>query len=285
MWTVKSAFCWINKELKDFDAAPLEAELLLRAILKFTSAKLYHNFEYSLSSEEIRLLISMVEKRKKHYPLAYLLGQKEFFALELLVNEEVMIPRPESEFLVEIALTKMSKYPTRTFNVVDLGTGSGCIAVSIAYNLPHSLVYAVDISEKALTVARANAYRYHLEGKIVFLQGDLFQPLEDLNLKGKIDSVISNPPYIPSGEFSMLPPEIRNFEPRIALDGGEQGFSFYPRIIEGAIPYLRPGGWIILELGPLTPVSEFISNHKEFGGVEIKNDYAGIPRILISQRL
>lgn len=285
MFTIRTAFRWINEELKNSNSAPLEAELILRKVLNFSREEFYQNFEYPLSPEEIDRLGSLVERRKQQYPLIYLIGKKEFFGLELLVNESVMIPRPETELLVEEALRILGTLESDSFKVVDLGTGSGCVAVSLAYYLPHILIYAVDISEEALEVARENARRYNLEKKIVFLQGDLFQPLEALDLEGKIDLVISNPPYIPSGEFPFLPPEVRDYEPKMALEGGEKGLSFYRHIFFAAPQYLRRGGWLVLELGPAIAVKKLISRRPEFKEIEIKNDYAGIPRVLVCRHL
>ncbi len=288
--TIKEALQVATNYLKEKGISNpiLNAELLLADILNLKRTEVYLYLEKSLTFKESILFKKYIKKRGENLPLQYILGKCEFRELEFIVNENVLIPRPETEILVETALTKALPLTTEySFSpvIVDLGTGCGNIALSLAKELPPAQIYATDISLQALEVAFQNAKRHHLNGKIIFSQGDLFAPLEKLNLKNKVDILISNPPYIPTEELEKLPREVRKFEPQLALDGGEKGLDFYERIIKEAPSFLKERGFLILEIGlnqaPL--VNNLIKAEKRFSQAEIIKDYTGRERIICAQ--
>jgi release factor glutamine methyltransferase len=220
------------------DAPRLEAEVLLSHTLGISRASLLAHPERVLTPGQYAACVALIERRASGYPLPYLTGRTEFCGLEFEVTPEVLIPRPETETLVELALA------CRPMTVVDVGTGSGCIAVSLAVFLPQVTVYAIDISHAALAVARRNAERHHVSDRVRLLAGDVLSPRP-----GPVDLVVSNPPYIPSSECALLPPSVRNYEPRIALDGGPDGLTFIRRLLKESPAVLRPGGNLLIEIG------------------------------------
>ena len=226
-----------------------EAEFLLIHLLSCTQTHLYLNSEEWLQRDDLFAFHDLIRQRGEHIPLPYLTGQTEFMAVEFLVNQETMIPRPETEILVDGALKKLrsvNRENSQPLTVVDVGTGCGNVAITLAKTLP-CRTFAVDISAGALRIAAKNAQDLGVD--IIFLRGDLFGSLEELGLEGKVDLVISNPPYIATGDFSALAPEVSRFEPRVALDGGEDGLKFYPPVIKGAALYLKRSGYLALEMG------------------------------------
>ncbi|HLA50387.1 MAG TPA: peptide chain release factor N(5)-glutamine methyltransferase, partial [Thermodesulfovibrionia bacterium] len=245
--------------------------------------------------------IDFVERRIKREPSQYILGEQEFWGLPFKVTKDVLIPRPETEVLVEEAVktvrsqesevrsqnTKIHYSELRTPDsklILDLCTGSGCIAISLAKEIPNSRVFAVDISEKALDVARENAERYDVADRITFLSGDLFEPLNGLNIKA--DIIVSNPPYISRKMLQELQPEVKDYEPQAALYGGEDGMDFYRKIIADAPAYLAKGGYLMLEMGyrQAGKIKNLIEQNNGFEDIDIKKDFAGIERIIKAQR-
>ncbi len=208
-------------------------------------------------------------------PAAYITGETEFMSLPFSVNEKVFIPRPETEILVEAALSRLK----RSDNVIDMCTGCGNIAVSLT-KYSSCQVYACDISREAIEIARRNAIQNEVYGLISFLQGDMFTPLR---FERKFNLVVSNPPYIRHDEIQKLPVEVRNFEPHIALDGGEGGLKFYHILSEESRKFLRPGGYLMVEVGfdQARDVHQIFTKH--FKNLEILKDYAGIERIVIAE--
>ncbi len=279
-----------NHDLGNF----LEAEVLLKSCLGLERRDIYLNPDRPLTRYELNLLEEAIEKRKKRLPLAYITGAKEFYSLEFRVTPDTFIPRPETEFIVDAVLNivygkrskagQVRRTAQRLINVVDLGTGCGNIAITLARYIPFSRIYATEISKKALEVAKENAQRHRVIDRITFLEGDLFSPLEDRRLEGKIDFLVSNPPYLIRSQINSLMPEVANYEPGIALDGGGDGLSFYRRIIEGAVEYLKSRGYLILEMGigQAPKVKEMIEKTKEFLSIEIIKDYSGIERVITS---
>ncbi len=228
-------------------AAPrLQVELLLAHVLKMPRMKLYLNFERALSEQDLETLRELVRRRGQREPLQYIVGSVSFCGLELAVNQNVLIPRPETELLAERAWRFLAQRPASpALRALDLGTGSGCLAIALATHAPSAQIDAIDISGEALTVARQNAALHPVAERIQFHQGDGFLAL---NADARFDLIVSNPPYIPSPEIQTLEPEVRDFEPRSALDGGADGMDFYRRIASEAGAFLRPGGWAMLEL-------------------------------------
>ncbi len=242
-WVIKEILHATAGLLKDkkIDSPRLCAEALLSHQLKKSRVELYLAFDRPLSSSEIAGFRSLVKRRLNREPLQYITGNQEFWSLKFLVSPAVLIPRQETELLVEEAikikggkLLKNNHQP----RILDLGTGSGAIAISLAKEIQSATMWASDISFEALAVARANAKHHGLEKRIRFCQGDLWQPFR--NTLGYFDMIVSNPPYIPSKNFNSLPKEIQYYEPRIALEGYENGMHFIEKIIEKSKDYFNP---------------------------------------------
>ena len=261
----------------------LDAEVLLAYVLKKERIFLYLNWDIILKEHTLDIFRKLVLKRSKHTPVACLTGHKEFMSVDFEVNEKVLIPRPETEVLVEAVLSRMlSGQPNREWVAIDIGTGCGNIAVTLAKN-QNIRIYASDISEDALNISMRNAKNRRVEKSIRFLCGDLFKAFNGLNLDKKIDFIVSNPPYVSSADFEKLPIDIKQFEPRIALDGGVRGMDFYPELIKGAEGFLKPHGFLIMEIGygQVEEVKELVSLSKTFLEPKIVMDYGGIERVVI----
>ena len=264
----------------------LDAEVLLSYLLKKERIFLYLNWDSILKEHTLDIFRKLVLERSKHIPIAYLTGHKEFMSIDFEVNEKVLIPRPETEALVEATLSRMlSGQPNREWVAIDIGTGCGNIAVTLAKN-QNIRIYASDISEDALSVSMRNAKNSRIEKSIRFLCGDLFKAFNGLNLDERIDFIVSNPPYVSSADFEKLPIDIKQFEPRIALDGGVRGMDFYPDLVRGAEEFLRPRGFLIMEIGygQVEEIKKLISSSKAFLEPEIVLDYGGIERVVICTR-
>ena len=264
----------------------LDAEVLLSYLLKKERIFLYLNWDSILKEHTLDIFRKLVLERSKHIPIAYLTGHKEFMSIDFEVNEKVLIPRPETEVLVEATLSRMlSGQPNREWVAIDMGTGCGNIAVTLAKN-QNIRIYASDISEDALSVSMRNAKNSRIEKSIRFLCGDLFKAFNGLNLDERIDFIVSNPPYVSSADFEKLPIDIKQFEPRIALDGGVRGMDFYPELIKGAEGFLKPHGFLIMEIGygQMEEIKKLVSLNKAFLEPEIILDYGGIERVVICTR-
>ncbi|MDO8886088.1 peptide chain release factor N(5)-glutamine methyltransferase [Candidatus Oleimmundimicrobium sp.] len=263
----------------------LDSELLLGAVLNISRVEIYTDFFRPLSPQEIQTYRELISIRAKGKPVAYILEKKPFRHLVLKVNQDVLIPRPETELVVDKVLEIAKKRKESEFKMVDLGTGSGAIALSIVYEMSNVFMFALDFSEKALNVARENAKLYGLNDKVKFICCDLFKDLDN-GLKNKIDVIVSNPPYIPSGKINELQREIRDFEPLLALDGGPDGLKEYRRIIAEAPDYLKEDGYLILEIGEnqADSVECLLNDSGKYDEVDISKDYAGIERIVAARR-
>jgi release factor glutamine methyltransferase len=244
-WTIRRVLDWTRAHFEKHavDAPRLTAELLLANLLKVERVKLYMDLERPLSKEELAAYRALIQRRLAGEPTQYLIGAKEFYGRRFAVDPRVLIPRSETELLVEAALRAVPKdAPAR---VLDLCTGSGCIAVSIAADRPQASVWATDISHAALEVAKANAARHQVDGRVSFFQGDLFSAFPE---DATFDVIVSNPPYIKRGDLAALQKEVRR-EPVTALDGGEDGLHLLRQIIAAALPRLKAGGLLALEIG------------------------------------
>lgn len=259
--------------------AGVEAEWLLAGVLGKSKAELQLESTRRLSSTEGKAISTSLARRVSGEPLQYVLGKEGFRYLELEVEPDVFIPRPETELLVDagLALIRDLEEPV----VVDLCTGSGTIALSIAREVERANVHGVDISERAIAIARRNATRNRVRAQ--FVVGDLFQGIEFL--KGNVDLVISNPPYIPTGEIPGLSPEVKR-EPAIALDGGPDGLDFHRRIIAQAPEYLHPGGGLVLEIGDgqAERLIDLLEKGGAFAAARVHLDYGSMPRIVAARR-
>ncbi len=279
----------LNRAVEQFRSAGVDrprtnAELLLGAVLDAKKIDLYLDRDRILTPEQMNRFNRYIQERMAGKPLQYIIGSTEFFGLELKVNQSVLIPRPETETLVEIIIDHLKDMLQP--KIIDLGTGSGAIAVTLAKNLKGCSFLATDISPDALQVAKDNAKRHGVDERIDFLCGDLFEPLRDKNLEGMIDCVVSNPPYVSPGEFDNLPREIKDYEPIVALKTDEEGTLFHRRIIENSIGFLKQCGILVMEvgLGQADQVADLIRNRKEYEKTEIKRDLGGIERIVIARK-
>lgn len=251
-------------------------------------SEIYLNYDRVLNNTEKRQLEKKIQKRIDKIPLQYITKHQEFMGMDFMVEEGVLIPRPETEILVDEVIKRLKNYKySDNLKVVDLGTGTGIIATCIAKFIEDIIIYATDISKKSLQVALKNAKKHNCEGKIIFLQGDLFEPFIGRIEKNSLDGIISNPPYIDSYNFKLLPPEIKDNEPKIALFGGIDGLDYYRKIIKKSPYYLKKSGFIALEVGinQSKIVEELIIKENSFNqDIEVINDYLGIERVVIAYR-
>ena len=227
------------------DSPGLDAQLLLAMVLGCDRAHLHAHPEKVVSAEELARIEALAQRRAAREPMAYILGEREFWSMPFLVSPDVLIPRPESELLVERAAALLGK--SGKSRILDAGCGSGAVGLAIASELPEARVTLLDLCPRALEVARRNAERFALEGRTRFLVSDLFDALAGGE---KFDLIASNPPYVASGELDGLMPEVSSFEPRLALDGGADGMDLIRRIIGEAPSYLARGGFLLIEMDP-----------------------------------
>ena len=229
------------------ESAQIDAEVLLRHVLGVEKAQLYSALDERLSTDRQLQFQEMLLRRAQREPVAYITGRKEFWSLDFIVTGDVLIPRPETELLVEVGLERLAHFVDKSPLILDLGTGSGVIAVCLTKERRDAGIYAVDISTAALEIAGTNVKRHSVSDRVHLVRGDLFAGL-GAKTPG-FDLIVSNPPYIRTGEISLLAPEIREWEPMTSLDGGVDGMDTYRRIIGEAHEYLAPGGHIVLEIG------------------------------------
>jgi release factor glutamine methyltransferase len=255
--------------------ARLEAEVLLRHALDLDRAHLYARLQEDLSPGDQAAFHSLLTRRLAHEPAAYIVGQREFYGLDLETTPAALIPRPETELLVEKAIACACHHERPL--IVDVGTGNGAIAVALAVHLPQAALVAIDVSREALALAVRNAQRHGVENRISFLQADLLAPLAQ-----PADIMAANLPYVCSADWEALPPEIGEHEPRAALDGGPDGLREIERLLEQAPSRLRPGGSLLVELGPPQAVAALVLARRRFPGAaaRILPDAAGLDRLL-----
>ena len=236
---------------KGVDSPRLQAELLLADVLKLARMKLYLQFERALSDAETDALRQRVIRRSQREPLQHIIGSTSFCGFEMEVNRNVLVPRPETELLAEAGWKFLFAKNGRC-TALDFGTGSGCIAIALAAKCAQAEVWAIDVSSDALVIARRNAERNQVSNRIHFLQGTGFRAIEATASEvppAQFDLIVSNPPYIPTAEIETLEPEVRDFDPRGALDGGTDGLDFYRKLAAEARPFLQPDGRLMLEFG------------------------------------
>jgi len=268
----------------------LDAQVLLLAVLREERTVLVSHPERELASQEEQLYNQYISERALGKPVSYITGVKEFMGLEFAVNEAVLIPRPETELLVEEAVKELeaiSREAEAVPRVLDLCTGSGAIAVSIRHFVPQAEVTATDLSEEALKVARENAERL-TAGGIRFLQGDLFEAFSDFQSPGfgLFNLIVSNPPYIPAKVIDGLMPDVKDYEPRLALDGGADGLDIYRRLIPQAAEDLAPGGILLLEIGhDQGETVPDLCRQAGLGNIAVLKDLAGLDRVVRAERI
>jgi release factor glutamine methyltransferase len=280
MWTVRRLLEWTEDFLRKrgVESPRLEAQILLAHALGCSKIDLYVRHEEQPPEPQRTAFREMIRKRADGMPVAYLVGYREFYSLQFAVTPDVLIPRPETETLVMEALRRIQSMVAP--RLLDLGTGSGCIAVSLAKQHKTAQVTAVDVSPAALAVAAGNADRHGVRSRITLADGDLFVPVSGQTF----DLVVSNPPYIAHGEFPTLDVGVRDFEPRSALDGGPDGLDYYRRIAAEVPSHLNPGGSVLVEIGPTqeAAVRDLFAAHLEPG--RTYKDAAGRPRVVSARR-
>jgi release factor glutamine methyltransferase len=308
---------------KNIESPRLTAEILISHVLSLSITDLYLKRDNLISDDEFRKFWELIIARSKRFPIQYLTQEVDFLGLKLKIKEDVFIPRPETEILTLKAISILKNmfinkniYNNRNIKankkirknnhltssnekkllVLDIGTGCGAIGLAIAKNIPGCFVYATDISKKALKVAKTNAFNLNLSDRIKFFKGYLFEPLPS-NLKLRFDLIISNPPYVPISKFKELQPEIRKYEPKVALLGGEDGLFYYREIISNSLNFLRKDGHLLLEIGynqskkiekivkDIKSKSQFFFKNQRYKIKEIIKDLSKIDRVVVIQKM
>jgi release factor glutamine methyltransferase len=286
-WTILKIIQWATAYFKSnqIDSPRLTIEILLAHVLGVDRIDLYLSFDKPLHTEELTRLKALIKRRINREPVAYITGKKEFFGIEFDVSSDVLIPRPETEFLVEEALKFIPQgLIPAPMKILDIGTGSGAIIISLAKNRPGHHFFASDISLTALTLATANAKKFGIKD-IRFFAGDGFSPMALNNTS--FDIIVSNPPYIPVNDIACLAPEIVQYEPASALDGGDDGMNAIRTLINSAPLYLKPGGIMLLEIGhdQRVKVQQALENSSKFKLEKFIKDYGEHDRVAVIQKM
>ena len=280
-WRVLDLIQWTTEYFKrcGIPGPRLDAELLLSHVLDTSRLQLYLRFEMPVYPEHLAAFRELIKKRVAHAPVSYLTNRKEFFSLDFYVDSRVLIPRPETEVLVENVLQTQEPQ----CQLIDIGTGSGAIAISLAVNRPEWEIIATDISADALEVAQKNAVAHKCADRLTFLQGNLFEPLEELP-NPRFDWIVSNPPYVSTAEYPSLLPDVRDHEPETALLAGADGLDVITCILEDAPRFLKPGGRVGLEIGHNhgPDVQDIVQSNSAYVGCQVINDYSGVERVVIA---
>lgn len=276
----------INRAARNLEAGGcrtprLDAEVLLAHCLGSDRLQLYTNADTRLPEADVQRFLQLALRRRQGEPVAYLIGRKEFWSAVFEVNRRVLIPRPETEILVEECLKVLDTADSGHARILDLGTGSGAIGVTLAAELKNARVFATDISPEALAVALRNARRSGVENRMAFLAGNLFAPLS-----GKFDMIVSNPPYISEAEFEGLPADVKRYEPSLALRAGPDGMDFHREIILQSDGYLKSGGWLMLEIGSgqKEKTEALFRQAGVFDEIRFRRDYAGWNRVAAARK-
>ncbi len=270
---------------KGIENARLNSELLLGHVLKMNRVQLYLNFEKPLTVPELDLFRAFLKRRANHEPIQYILEETEFYSLKLKLNRHTLIPRPETEILVDTVIDNCKKFEDqeKTIRILDIGTGSGNIAISLAKNLKRAFITAIDIQNEALQIAKINAEYHQVDHKIEFLKRDIFT--ENLDFSCIFHVIVSNPPYISKHEFEALPKEVKDYEPYIALNGGPDGLTFHRRLAQLSKQFLMSDGIIAIEIETFQSdkVKQLFSETELFRQIEIIKDLNGLPRVLLAK--
>ena len=266
---------------KGVESARRNIEEMLAHVLKMPRLQLYLNFEKKLADAELDMLRGMVKRRAQREPLQHILGTASFCGLEIAVNRHALVPRPETELLAERALQFLSTLNSQPSTILDFGTGTGCLAIALAVKAPLATVHVLDVSNEALALARQNAAAHQVTERIQFHSGDGFAALP---AGLQFDLIVSNPPYIPSAEIATLQPEVRDFDPRAALDGGADGLDFFRRFADAAALWLKPDGRLILEFGDgQADALRGVFSAPRWLVEAVEDDYSRRPRILVAR--
>jgi release factor glutamine methyltransferase len=282
-WTLIKLIQWATAyfDAHDIDSPRATAEILLAHAMGVKRIDLYLRYDQPLNSDELNRFKTLIKRRTKREPVAYIVGHKEFWSMDLEVNRDVLIPRPETECLVERALENLAADPNPGCkSILELGTGSGAVVLALASeNSRHSYV-GTDISSDAVRVARRNSMRHGMGAKICFMVADWFAPFDAKS--GQFDLIVSNPPYIRSDDLKRLQPEIHAYEPVAALDGAKDGLRYLRHIIQCAYLYLKPAGALLLEMGhdQQAPIKQIIDASDQYEDAQFYKDYSGYDRIV-----
>lgn len=285
-WTIGRLLSWTADYLASHgsESPRLEAEVLLAHARGCKRIELYTSFEDPAADDLRAKFRELVKRRAEGTPVAYLVGHREFYSLDFLVTPDVLIPRPETEFVVLTLLDVAKQLPAdKPIEIADVGTGSGIIAVTAAKHLQRAQVTAIDVSPAALAVARDNASRHGVSERVEFIESDLFASVP---ADKRFDIIASNPPYITTAEMAGLARDVRQFEPELALAGGESGTAIIERLVPQAAERLRPGGTLLMEISPMLQqrVEKLIDDDGCFERRPIVKDMAGLPRVVTARR-
>jgi release factor glutamine methyltransferase len=286
IWTIGKILKWTEEYFQKYNIENprLDAEVLLGYVLNKERIFLYVHFDQPLDSEELAKFKECIKKRAMKMPVAYITGVREFMGLDFKVTEATLIPRPDTEILVETAMERLGKIAGNEAGTgkcfADLGTGSGAICLSILNYMKEIEAVTVDISPKAIAVAKENAEKLAVSDRIEFLEGDFLKPLES---KGKFTAILSNPPYIPKQDILGLEADVKDFEPMGALDGGIDGLDFYRQLLVKGANYIEDGGFLAIEIGinQSHAIMEMAKRNLMWGKVEVIKDLAGIDRCVV----
>lgn len=286
-WTIQRLLNWTTQYFTDkaLDSPRLNAEMLLSHVLGMKRIDLYTQYDKNVSQQQLDNLHDLVKRAGRHEPIAYLIGKTEFYSLQIHVAPGCLIPRPETELLVQIAIEFLQTRSSPQL-VCDLCTGTGCIALAIAKNLPEAGITATDISDAALKTAAKNIEQYKLNNRIKLLSGDLFEPLASMAENNGFDLIVCNPPYVSATEFKDLDKNVKDFEPHLALSAGDDGLDIYRRIIEKVDTFLKPDGALMLEIGynQGQAVKELLEQASCFAQIAIEKDFQDNDRIVIAKK-
>jgi release factor glutamine methyltransferase len=268
-------------EAADIPSARLDAEVLLSFCLNCDRLEFYKNPDMIINETQLVVFRNLIARRLQWEPVAYITGRKEFWTFVLEVNSSVLIPRPDTEVIVEEALNLCRKMDSPEINILDIGTGSGAISLALASEINGAKIVATDISEAALSLAQKNTAALGLQDKIEFKLGNLFEPVD-----GIFDIIVCNPPYISAKDYERLPSGVKDYEPREALWAGKSGLEFYEKLIYQAAGFVQKNGWLLLEIGAKQEVG--VRGIMEAAGfydnIEMSRDYAGLPRVIKARR-
>lgn len=283
-WTIRRVLEWTSSDFatRGIDSPRVDAELLVAESLGLDRVRVYMDLDRPLAPEELAAIRTKVSRRRLREPVAYILGRRDFYGATYAVDSRVLVPRPDTETLVERALAAIPK--DAASRVLDLCTGSGAIPIAILRTRPAATAIGTDISEAALEVARANAETLGVADRFETRAGDLFGALES---DERFDVITANPPYIPSGDIGSLMPEVASFEPHLALDGGSDGLALYPHLARGAADHLVDDGLLAVEVGAgqAPDVTAIFATVPELHSIAVAKDYGGVERVVLARRL
>ena len=284
-WTIQKLLSWVTEYFtgKGVDSPRLSAEWLLCYVIGIKRIELYTQFNKVVGQEQLSQLHELVKRAGTHEPIAYLTGKKEFYSLEFEITKDCLIPRPETELLVECAIEFLRTRNSEQF-ICDLCTGSGCVAIAIARNFADCRIVATDISDAALAIAEKNVAKHGLMNRIKLLQGDLFEPVIAGLGPARFDLIVCNPPYVSEPDYEKLAPNVKDFEPKSALTAGQDGLDIIKKIIADANQHLKPTGTLMLEIGNEqgNAVCNLLETSGYFGTVKIEKDYSNLDRVAIA---